>query len=104
MKLASLAFVALLGYAHQVSDLYEPINQPLCAFREGDLGSLGYALFCTIALIGVLYTFGLRRSGEPGEAANTVGFGVLLAIVAVTPSTWTLHEASACVLLASIYA
>jgi hypothetical protein len=104
MKLASLIFFVLLIYAHQLCGLYEPLGQPLCAFREGELPSLGYSLFCSIALIGVLYAFALRRLGQPGEAANTVGMGVLFLIVAATPARWTLHNASAFVLLTSIYA
>ncbi len=103
MKLASLLFLVLLVYAHQVSDLYRPLEQPLSDFREGKFGLLGYALFCSIALICVLYTFGLNRFEEPGEATNPIGFGVLLLIVAATPCGWALHKASAIVLLASIY-
>jgi hypothetical protein len=103
MKLAAIIFFGLLIYAHQVCGLDQAVYRPLCDFREGDLRVLGYALFFTIALIGALYTFDLRRFEDPGEAMNTLGFGVLLLIVVLTPSGWSLHDASALVLLASIY-
>src|SRR5262245_41751796 len=102
MKLATLVFFGLLVYVHQVCGLCQPLSQPLCSFREGELPSLGYALFCNIALIGILYAFTLRRLGQPGEAANTVSMGVLLAIIVATSAGWTIHEASAIVLLTSI--
>jgi hypothetical protein len=103
MKLAALIFFALLVHAHEACGLCETIGDPLCSFREGPLWPLGYALFCAIALVGVFYIFGLQRSGEPAEASNIVSFGVLLAIVVATPSWWAIHEASACMLLASVY-
>ncbi len=104
MKLATLLFFVLLVYAHQVCGLSTSLEQPLSAFREGEFGALGYALFCAIGLIGVLCTFSLNRFGEPGQASNTMGFCVLLVIVAATPNGWSLHDASAIVLLVSIYA
>ncbi len=104
MKLATLFFFALLIYAHQVCGLSTSLEQSLSVFREGEFGSLGYALFCVIGLIGVLYTFSLNRFGEPGQASNTLGFGVLLLIVSATPIGWSLHDSSAIVLLVSIYA
>ena len=104
MRLASLLFFVLLVYAHFASGLDRPIDEPLCGFRDGDFGVLGYALFCSMALVGAIYTFTLRRWGEQVDAANTVGGGLLLLVVAATPSSWPLHRASAYVLLASIYA
>lgn len=103
MKLAAIIFFGLLIYAHQACGLDQPLYQPLCDFREGDLGVLGYALFCAIALVGALYTFDLKRLEDPSEAMNTLGFGVLLLIVVATPSGWPLHDASAIVLLTSIH-
>ncbi len=103
MKLAALCYFSLLVYVHQVRGVDGAIGQPLCSFRDGEFGLLGYALFCAVALVGAVYTFGLRRFGEPQEAANTLGGGLLLLIVVATPSRWPLHDASALVLLGSIY-
>jgi hypothetical protein len=103
MKLATLLFFVLLAYAHQVRGLEQMLHRPLCAFREGEFGAIGYALFCAIALIGVLYIFCLQRYGEPAEASNIVSFGVLLAIAVATPSWWAIHDASAFMLMASVY-
>ena len=84
--------------------MHEPLQQPLCSFRAGEFAALGYALFCVLALIGALYAFDMKRYGEPGEAANTASFGVLLAIIVATPDYWSFHKAAAMVLLTSIYA
>lgn len=103
MKLASLLFFVLLVVAHQTYAFDGPLEQPLCSFREGAFGWLGYSLFGAIALVGGVYTVTLRRLGEPGEAANAVGASLLLLAVAATPAAWPLHRASAAVLLGSIY-
>jgi hypothetical protein len=103
MKLASLLFFALLVWAHWACGLDQPLQQPLCAFREGDCRSLGYALFGAIACIGAVYAVGLRRHGQQGEAANAIGSGLLLLLIVATPSEWVLHRAAAIVLLFSIY-
>jgi hypothetical protein len=104
MKPAGLLFFVLLAYAHAASGLPWPLHQPLCGFREGDAPTLGYALFIAIALVGAIYAFAMRRSGLSGEAANVVGSGLLLAVVAATPSWWPLHNAAAIVLMGSIFA
>jgi len=104
VKLASLFFFGLLYYAHQVAGIYEPLMQPLCGFREGDLGQLGFALIGAIMLVGVLYLIGLKQASCPAEAANIIGAGVLLLIVAATPSHWPLHTSSAVILLAFVFA
>jgi hypothetical protein len=103
MKLASLFFFVLLAYAHQVCGWEQSLYWPLCDFRDGEFGAIGYALFSAIALIGVLYIFGLQRYGEPAEASNIASFGVLLAIVVATPAWWAIHGASALMLLACVY-
>jgi hypothetical protein len=103
MKLAAVIFFGLLVYVHQLYGVDQVLDQPLSAFRYGDRAVLGYALFCAIALVGVVHTWGIKRFEEPGESLNTTGFGVLLLIVVATPSWWTLHEASAIVLLTSVY-
>jgi hypothetical protein len=103
MKAAALLFFALLIYVHQACDLHEPLGQPLCAFRDGETWRLGYAVFGAMALIGAIYTISLRRFGRPAETANTIGGGLLLLIVVLTPAPWALHGASTIVLLGSLY-
>jgi hypothetical protein len=103
LKLALLLYFALLYYTHVVSDLATPLDQPLSVFREGQFGRLGYAIFCTIALIGVLYAFDLRRIGQPAEAANTLVALILLLIVVATPSPGLLHNLTALLILASLF-
>lgn len=104
MKLASLSFFVLFAYAHQVRGVEGSIGEPLCSFRDGEFGLLGYALFCLTTLVGALYTFGLRQiNATTSEAANTLGGALLLLVVVATPSHWALHKASALVLLGSFY-
>jgi hypothetical protein len=99
MKLAALFFFWLLVTAHQLCGLYMPLHEPLCSFRYGEFGAIGYGLFVTMALLGVIYGLDLRRYGQPGEAANTISFGTILLIIGATPSHWPLHKAAAAVLM-----
>jgi hypothetical protein len=103
LKLAVILFFALLYYAHQVSDLDSPLNQPLSTFRQGQFGLLGYAIFCNIALIGMLYMIGLRSAGQPAEAANTLVAICILLIVVATPSWELVHNLAALALLATLF-
>jgi hypothetical protein len=103
MKLASLVFFALLIYVHQVCSPFEALNWPLSAFREGECEPLGYALFGAIALVTAVYSVDLKRFKDPIEAIDTIGFGVLLLFVAVSPNRWMFHRASAFTLLVCAY-
>lgn len=103
MKLASLLFLALLMYVHHVCSPYEALDWPLSAFREGECEPLGYALFGAIALVTAVYSVDLKRFRDPIEAIDTIGFGVLLLWVAVSPNRWMFHRASAFTLLVCAY-
>jgi hypothetical protein len=99
MKLAALVFFALLFHVHQVCSPYEALDWPLSAFREGECQALGYALFGAIALVTAVYSVDLKRFTDPIEAVDTIGFGVLLLFVAVSPNRWLFHRVSAFTLL-----
>jgi hypothetical protein len=103
MKLASLLFFALLIYVHQVCSPFEALDWPLSAFREGECEPLGYALFGAIALVTGVYSVDLRRFRDPIEAIDTIGFGVLLLFVALSPNRWMFHRVSAFTLLGCTY-
>lgn len=103
MKVAALAFFALLFHVHQVCSPYEALNWPLSAFREGECEPLGYALFGAIGLVTVVYSIDLKRFKDPIEAVDTIGFGVLLLFVAISPNRWMFHRASAFALLGCAY-
>ena len=103
MKLASLLFFGLLIFVHQVCSPYEVLDWPLSAFREGECEPLGYALFGAIALVTAVYSMDLKRFEDPIEALDTIGFGVLLLFVAVSPNRWMFHRASAFTLLVCAY-
>ena len=103
MKLASLVFFALLIYVHQVCSPFEALAWPLSAFREGECEPLGYALFGAIGLVTAVYSVDLKRFNDPIEAVDTIGFGVLLLFVAVSPNRWMFHRASAFTLLGCAY-
>jgi hypothetical protein len=102
MKLASLLFFALLIFVHQLHGLYA-IEWPLSAFREGESEPWGYALFGAIALVSVVYSVELKRFRDPIDAIDTIGFGVLLLFVAVSPNRWLFHRVSAFTLLGCAY-
>jgi hypothetical protein len=103
MKLASLVFFALLVYVHQVCSPYEALDWPLSAFRDGECEPLGYALFAALALVTAVYSVDLKRFRDPIEAIDTIGFGVLLLFVAVSPNRWMFHRVSAFTLLGCAY-
>lgn len=103
MKLASLLFFALLIFVHQVCSPVEALDWPLSRFREGDCAPLGYALFGAIGLITVIYSVDLGRFRDPIETLDTIGFGVLLLMVAVSPNKWMLHRVVAFGLLGGAY-
>ncbi len=103
MKLASLFFFAVLAYAHQQCSPYGAINWPLSAFREGACAPLGYALFGAIGLVTAVYSVDLKRFRDPIETVDTIGFGVLLLMVAVSPNGWLTHRVMAFSLLACSY-
>jgi hypothetical protein len=91
MKFASLSFFLLLVFAHTTGDFDSLAGQALSTFRDGPHGWLGYALFATLLLVGVLYVTALVRSQREAEAAiSALGILVLL-IVALTPSTDGYH-------------
>ncbi len=103
MKLASLFFFGVLTYAHQECGPSGALDWPLSAFREGECAPLGYALFGAIGLVTAVYSVDLRRFRDPIETADTIGFLVLLLMVAVSPNRWMLHRATAFSLLGCSY-
>jgi hypothetical protein len=103
MKLAALCFFALLFFVHQVCSPAEALTWPLSAFREGECAPLGYALFGAIGLVTGVYSLDLKRFRDPIEATDTIGFAVLLLMVAVSPNRWMFHRTMAFILFASAY-
>ncbi len=103
MKLASLLFFALLIFVHQVCSPPGALDWPLSAFREGECAPLGYALFGAIGLVTAIYSVDLGRFRDPIETLDTIGFGVLLLMVAVSPNKWIFHRVVAFGLLGGAY-
>ena len=103
IKLASLVFFALLIYVHLACSPYDTLEWPLSAFRDSECGPLGYALFGALALVSAIYSVDLKRFSDPVEALDTIGFGVILLIAAVSPARWMLHRGSAGLLLVCGY-
>jgi hypothetical protein len=103
MKLAALVFFALLIFVHQVCSPSEALTWPLSAFRDGECAPLGYGLFGAIGLVMAVYSLDLKRFSDPIEAADTVGFAVLLFMVAVSPNRWVFHRTMAFILFGCVY-
>jgi hypothetical protein len=103
MKLASLAFLWLLLYAHGEIETADPLALPLSMFRDGANGWLGYALFVLLLVIGGLYARALARSRKEAETSMAGCAVLLLLIVAVTASEGALHVLCSLVLLALLY-
>ena len=103
MKLAALCFFALLIFVHQVCSPSEALTWPLSAFRDGECAPLGYALFALIGLVTAVYSVDLKRFSDPIKATDTLGFAVLLLMVAVSPNRWVFHRTMAFILFGSAY-
>ena len=104
MKIAAIAFFALLVYAHVVGGLEATLPRPLSMFRDGEFVALGYAMFCALAVVGIVYSLTLLRLAEPIDAANAGAAIVVLLIVAATPSNSRVHVNCAFILLSSVFA
>ena len=90
MKLASLAFVAVLLIAHLVGDSDESLALPLSMFRDGAYSIFGYLLFGLLLVISGLMVNRLWCA----RRADSLILGVatlFLILVAVTPSTDGFH-------------
>ena len=104
MKLASLAFVALLAAAHIADDPKGVVARPLSQFRDGQAAWLGYLLFGLLLLITGLYVHRLWRTSREGEAVTAGLAAALLALVAVTPSLDGFHVMFSIQLFLLLYA
>lgn len=91
MKLAALSFFLLLLFVHWTPDFESVSEQPLSMFRDDSRGWLGYALFATLVLVGVLYVAALGRSQREAEAIISAFAILILLAVALTPSTDLFH-------------
>ena len=103
MKIATLAFLLLLGYAHLTGDTERLLAQPLSMFRDGQQSAAGYGLFALLGLVAAAMTAACVRAGRDVEVCVLCVAGFLLVIVAVTPSLWPLHELCSLLLLSLLY-
>jgi hypothetical protein len=103
MKLVSLTFLLLLWTAHGAGDIDKRLGQPLSEFRDSEQGWLGYALFASLLLIGVLYTAALGRRLKAAEAGVSGLAVLLLFVVGTTPSRDLNHVCCSFLLLLLLF-
>jgi hypothetical protein len=103
MKLASAGFLLLLTCAHGSAASDKLISRPLSMFRDGPDALLGYAMFATLLLSGVLYTAALARCRRAAEAALSGLAVLLLLVVAATPSADAFHGLCSFLLLLLLF-
>src|SRR5262245_49543681 len=104
MKVAAISFLLLLGYAHLTDPGAPPLGKPMSMHRDGHLSLLGHALFVLLLAITALHALALSRSDRIAEAVITTFGGMLLLVVALTPSIDAFHEFTSFVLLLVLYA
>jgi hypothetical protein len=104
MKLASLAFVAVLLIAHLGGDPAENLALPLSMFRDGEYANFGYALFALLLVIAALMLRRLHRAGRDVDAVLLGVVSVFLVLVAITPSLDGFHGLFSFVLIGLLYA
>lgn len=103
MKLAALAFFALLAVAHVVGNAEPVLARPLSEFRDGDRAWLGYTLFILLLTIAGLHLAAQVRAKRTGDAAVSGLATVLLLAVALTPSWCGFHSLWSLQLLALLF-
>lgn len=103
MRLTSFAFLALLGVAHVGHAFDELLAQPLSVFRDQPNRMLGYLLFILLLTAGsFLIAMSIKLNRELDQFVFGMA-GLLLLIVAATPSWGGLHCVSSFILLGLLY-
>jgi len=106
MKLASLAFVAVLLIAHLAGDPGERLARlalPLSMFRHGSYGFFGCLLFGLLLVIAGLMLSRLHRACLHGDACVLGVVTTFLLLVAVTPSDNGFHIFGSFAVLALLF-
>ena len=103
MKLASLAFVTCLFFAHLEGDLAKTLSLPLSMLRDGASWWVGYLLFGLLLLIAGLMLDRLRREELEVDTCLLGVVAVFLILVAVTPSQNGFHHIGSFVVLAVLF-
>lgn len=103
MRLASLAFLAVLVSAHLAGDPAEALGLPLSMFRDHVYRPFGYRLFALLLVIAGLMLRTLHRAGLGGHACLLGVVAFFLVLVAVTPSADGLHLLCSFMVLALLF-
>ena len=103
MKLASLLFFAQLVFVHHVCGAPASFDWPMSGFRDGECAPMGYMLFGAAGLVLFVYSVDLGRFKDPIKSVDTIGFGLLLLLVAISPNRWMFHRTFAFIVLGSAY-
>ena len=103
LKLASLLFFAQLVFVHHVCGAPASFDWPMSGFRDGECAPMGYVLFGALGLVLVVYSVDLGRFKDPSETVDTIGFGLLLLMVAISPNQSMFHRTFAFLVLGSAY-
>jgi hypothetical protein len=104
MKLASLAFLAVLLLAHLAGDADAALALPLSMFRDGTYRPFGYVLFLLLLVIAGLMLRRLHRAGLDGSACLLGVVAFFLLLVALTPSDGGFHLFCSFLVLALLFA
>jgi hypothetical protein len=103
MKLVSLIFLMLFLWAHTEGGRIVSIGRPLSMFRDDDRIVLGYAMFSALTLIGVVMIRAAVRLRREVDAFVFAVAGLLLIIVAATPSWDEFHGLCSALLIGLLY-
>lgn len=103
MKLASLAFVAVLLIAHLAGDSAESLALPLSMFRDGAYRIFGYLLFGLLLVIAGLMLMRLHGACRDGDACLLGVVTIFLFLVAATPSENGFHGFCSLVVLGLLF-
>jgi hypothetical protein len=104
MKLASLAFLTILLFAHGTGAPAELLGLPLSQFRDGPSAVFGYALFGLLLAIAAMMIVTLWRCRLYHHVSPFCLAGFLLLLVAATSSVNGFHLLCSFVLFGLLYA
>ncbi len=103
VRSTSVIFLGLLLYSHGAGEFASLISSPMSLLRDGDQQLIGFSLFGSMLVIGILMVCDLVRFHRLLEAVFFVLATIIIGFIAVTPSDNADHLFLSLALLLSFF-